>query len=144
MFSWCNIERFRTLQKSTLQENGLDTSIFHVGVNDVLGLGSNIDSVSKDITNIANCCKNFDVKQIIISVLIITGWLNTSFIYQINNSIKALYQKHGYNFIFNSNGSSENLWQDRLHLNNPGKGHLLNNYVITLNDRYFLGLSFTQ
>ena len=96
------------------------------------------------ITNIANYCKNFDVKQIIISGLIITGWLNTSFIYQINNSVKALYQKHGYNFIFNSNGSSENLWQDRLHLNNPGKGLLLNNYVITLNDRYFLGLSFTQ
>ena len=33
--------------------------------------------------------------------------------------------------------SSENLWQDGLHLNNSGKNVILNNYVLTLNDSYF-------
>ena len=33
--------------KPTLQENEFDTSILHMGVNDILKLGSNIDTVSK-------------------------------------------------------------------------------------------------
>ena len=109
-----------------------------MSVNDVLKLGSNIDTLSKDIINIANHCKNFGVKQIIISGLTITMRLKASFIYQLNKSIKELCRKHGYSFIDNSNLSSENLWQDRLHLNNSGKGVLLKNYVVTLNDSYFL------
>ena len=83
------------------------------------------------------------MKQIIISDLILTGRLNASFIYQLNNSTKVLCQKHGYRFINNSNVSSENLWQDGLHLSNSGKGVLPNNYVVTLNYDYFLGPSFT-
>ena len=100
-----------------------------MSVNNVLKLGSNIDTLSKDIINIANHCKNFGVKQIIISGFTLTMGLNVSFIYQLNNSIKVLCQKHDYRFIDNSNVSSdrsENLWQDGLHLNNSGKGVLLN------------------
>ena len=115
-----------------------------MGVNDILKLGSNIDTVSKDIINIANHCKNFGVKQIIISGLTLTTRLKASFICQLNKSVKELFQKHGYSFIDDSNVSSENLWQDGLHLNNSGKGVFLNNYVVTLNDSYFLDPSFTQ
>ena len=116
--------------KPTLQENEFDTSNLHMGVNDVLKLGSNIDTVSKDI-NLANHCKNFVVKQII-SGLTLTAWLNARFIQLLNNSIqqfKFVAKKH--------NLSCKNLWQDGLHLNNSGKGVLLNNYVVTLNDNYF-------
>ena len=123
--------------KPTLQENKFDTSVLHMGVNDFLKLGSNIDTVSKDIINIANHCKNFSVKQIIILGLTLITRLKASFIYEFNKSIKELCQKHGYSFIDNSNVSSKNLWQDGLHLDNSGKG-------VLLNDSYFLGRSFTQ
>ena len=83
-----------------------------MGVNDVLKLGSNIDTVSKDL---ANHLKNFDLKQIIISNLTLTRRLNASFIHHLNNSIKVLCQKHVYSFIDNSN-LSENLWRDGVHL----------------------------
>ena len=66
-----------------------------MGLNDVLKLGCNIDTVSKDIINIANHCKNFGVKQIIISGLTLATRLNASSIYQLNNLIKVLCQKHG-------------------------------------------------
>ena len=46
--------------------------------------------------------------------------LNSSFIYQLHNSIKVLCQKQGYRFIDNSNISCANLWQDGLHLNSSG------------------------
>ena len=94
--------------KPTLQENEFDTSVLHMRVN-VLTLGSNIDTVSKDIIHIANHCK-IRSKQIIISGLTLTTWLNASFIHQLNNSMKVICQKHGYSFIDNSNVSSENLW----------------------------------
>ena len=63
-----------------------------MSVNDILKLGSNIDTVSKDIINIANHCKNFGVNQIISFGLTFTTRLNESFIYQLNNSIKVLCQ----------------------------------------------------
>ena len=84
------------------------------------------------------------MKQIIISGLILFARFNASFMINLNNPVKVLCQKHGYSFIDNSNISSENLWQDGLHLNSSGKGILLNNYVATLNDNYFLVPSFTQ
>ena len=111
--------------KLTLQKYEFDTSILHMGANDVLKLGSNIDTVSKDIMNIANHCKNFGVKQTIISGLTLSTRLNASFISLLNNSIKVLCKKHGYSFTDNSNVSSENLWEDGLHLNKSGKGVLL-------------------
>ena len=90
--------------KPTLQENEFDTSILHRDVNNALKLGSNIDAASEDI--IANYCKNFGVKQIIILGLTLTTRLKESYIYQLNKSIKELCQKHGYSFIDNSNVSS--------------------------------------
>ena len=123
--------------KPTLQENEFDTSVLHMGINDVL-------TVSKDIINIANRCKNSVLKQIIISGLVLVTCFNASFMHHLNNSVKVLCQKHGYSFIDNSNVSSANLWQEGLHLNNSGKGILLNYYVLTLNDSYFLVSSFTQ
>ena len=131
-------------QEPTLPENEFDTWILHIGVNNVLKLGSNNDTVWKDIINIANQSKNFVVKQIILSGLRLTTRLNASFIKQLNISIKVLCQKHGYRFIHNSNVSSENIWKDGLHLRNSGKDILLNNYVVMLNDSYFSGPSFTQ
>ena len=73
----------------------------------------------------------------------LTTRLNAKFIYQLNNSIKELCQKHDYSFIDNNNILSENLSQDRLHLSSSGKGVLANNYVVTLNGSYFLSSSFT-
>ena len=87
---------------------------------------------------------HFVVKQIIISGLTLFARSNTSFMRHFNNPVTVLCQKHGYSFVDNSNISSENFWQEGLHLNNPDKGILLNNYVVTLSDSYFLVPSFTQ
>ena len=100
-----------------------------MGVDDILNLGCNIDTVSKDIIDIANFSKNVGAKQ-------------TSFFYQVSNSNKFLCQNHGYRFIDNSNVSSEKLWQEGLHLNNSGKDVLHHNYVVTPSDNYFFRFIF--
>ena len=87
---------------------------------------------------------HFVVKQIIISGLTLFARSNTSFMHHFNNPVSVLCQKYGYSFVDNSNISSENFWREGLHLNYPDKGILLNNYVVTLSDSYFLVPSFTQ
>ena len=83
------------------------------------------------------------MKQLFISSLTFTARLNVSFIHQLNSSIKVLCQKHSYTFIDNSSVPSQNLWPDQLHLSNSGKSVLLNSYIVTVNDSYFLGPFFT-
>ena len=93
LFPGATLKDFVHYIKPILQENEFDTSVLHLGVNDILKLSANIDTVSKDI-NIANHCKNLSVKQIIILGLVLTMRLNANFVnckfYQLNNSIKVL------------------------------------------------------
>ena len=71
--------------KPTLKENEFDTSILDMGANDVLKLGSNVDTVSKDIIITENHCNNFGVKLIIIFGSTLATRLNVSFIHHLNN-----------------------------------------------------------
>ena len=95
--------------KPTLQENEFDSSVSHMGIIDVLKLGSTIVTVSRyhKYCQILEKC-----------------WCETNHYfrfdtyYAVNNSIKILCEKHGDSFIDNSNVSSENLLQDGLNLNN--------------------------
>ena len=48
----------------------------------------------------------------------------------------------GYNFIKNNNILPDDFWQDDLHLNNSGKGKLLNNSLVSLNKNYFFEETF--
>ena len=52
--------------------------------------------------------------------------------------------KYGYYFIKNSNIRPDNLWQGGLHLNNSGKGKLMNNFLVSLSKNYFLSKLFIQ
>ena len=66
-----------------------------MGVNDVqIKSGSNIDNLSKNIKNIANHCKSFGVKQIIISGLTLTTPLMlvlfTSLTIQVDYFVKGM------------------------------------------------------
>ena len=91
--------------KPTLKENEFDTSILDMGANDVLKLGSNVDTVSKNIINTENHCNNFGVKQIIIFGSTLATRLNVILL----TTLTIQCQKHGYSFIDNSNVSSVNL-----------------------------------
>ena len=102
-------------------------------INDLLKRGSKID-VLIIIINVANDCNNYGLKNIIVSDLTINDRLHLDFINAMYNALKLDYVKYGYNFIDNSNIIHDNLWQqDGLHLNNSGKGKLLNNLLVFTN-----------
>ena len=115
-----------------------------MGVNDLLKRDSNIDVVTNNIMKIANEFKTYGVKNTFILGLIIKNRLHSHYIKAMNNAFKLYCIKYGYNFIENSNILPDNLWQDGLHLNNSGKGKLLNNFLVSLNKNYFLSKPFIQ
>ena len=86
--------------------------------------------------------KSKAIKNVFHSGLTITNYLHLDFIKAVNKSLKLDHEKYGYNIIENSNMLPTNLWQDGLHLNNSGKGKLLNKFLVSLNQNYFLSKSF--
>ena len=86
-------------------------------------------------------CKTYRMKNISISGLTINNRLHSDLINTMNNALKLDCIKYGSNFI---NILPDDLWQDGLHLNNSGKGKLLNNFLVPLNKNYFLSKPFIQ
>ena len=126
--------------KSTLQnpENLFEAAILHMGIKDLQ------KSVTNNIINVANQCKNYGIKNIFVSDLTINNRLHLDFIKAANNDLKLDCVKYGYNFMENSNILPDNLWQYGLHLSNSGKGELLNYFLVSLNKNYFLSKPFIQ
>ena len=115
-----------------------------MGVNDLLKRDSNIDAVTNNIMKIASECKTYGIKNIFISGLTINNRLHSDLINTMNNALKLDCIKYSYIFIKNSNMLPDNLWQDCLHLNSSGKGRLLNNFLVSLNNNYFLSKTVIQ
>ena len=132
--------------KPTLQnpENPFETAILHMGVNDLIKQGSNIDVITNTIMNFSNEYKTYGIKSMFILGFTINNRMHSDFINAMNNALKLDCIKYGYNFIENTNILLDNLWQDGLHLNNSGMVKLLNNFLVSLNKIYFLSKPFIQ
>ena len=114
-----------------IQKTSLKQPSYTWALTSLLKRCSNIDAVTNNITNVANDCKNYGIKNISLSGLTINKRLHAHFINAVNNALKLDSIKYGHNFIENSNILPDNLWQNGLHLNNSGKGKLLNNFLVS-------------
>ena len=75
----------------------LPIAVLHMGVNDILNLGSTAETVSNSI--IANQCRNYGVKEVSISSVTCTTLLNSDLINDVNNTPRNKCQTSGYHFI---------------------------------------------
>ena len=120
-----------------------ETAILHMGINDFLKRDSDTDIVTNNM-KIANERKTYGIKNIFLSGLTTNNRLDSDFINAINNALKLHCIKYGYNFIENSNIYLIIFGKKVLHLNNSGKGKLLNNFLVSLDKSYFLSKPFIQ
>ena len=123
-------------------ENQSEAVISNMDINDLLKQGPNIDVVTNNIMNIANECKNYGIKKIYVSGLVVNNRLHSDFNNAVNNALKLDCLKYGYNSIENGITLPNNFWQDGLRLNKSGKGKLLNNFLVSLNKNYFSSKPF--
>ena len=104
------------------EQTNFDIAALHMGINDILNLGSTAETLSKNILHIANQCKNYGVTEVSISSVTCTTPLNSDLINDVNNVLRNKNHASGFHFIGNNNITTEKLWKDGLHLTDSGKG----------------------
>ena len=104
------------ITKSTLQDpqTDFDIAVLHMGVNDILNLGSTAEAVSNIILHITNQCRNYGVKEVSILSITYTTLVNSYLMNDVNSAQRNKCQIYGYPFIVNNNIKTEKLWKDGL------------------------------
>ena len=117
----------------TLEESEFDVAIIHIGINDLLNCGSNIDQINNILRNtehIVYKCRQYGVKIIFLSGLTITNRLPEQLIKEFNMSIRNICSRTpDCDYIDNANMTLNEVCRDGSHLSGKGKYVLINNYV---------------
>ena len=122
----------------TLQEDTPESAIVHVGINDLLEKGKdiNIPKLAEEVIGVGLLCRQYNVKDIFISSIAYTTKANVNYIRNLNKEIKQLCNRYNFVFIENGNIRNTHLWKDGLHLNDSGITVIASNFISCLN--YFL------
>ena len=104
----------------TLIDCKLDAVVIHIGTNDVLNHTSHEDIVSSMI-NIGLDRKNNGVTKVLILSLLVKKNPNlTDIVCRVNDMLRDLCDKNGFNFICHDVITSDYLWKDCVHLQDMG------------------------
>ena len=116
-----------------------NSALIHVGINDILKDQSDLkfESLTRNILEISQRCKEHGIEEIIISSLVVTERIDPNLLVRANVSLCNMCKKNGFCFVDNSNISVDNLFKDKLHLLDSGKTILVNNFIYCINN-YFL------
>ena len=77
----------------TLEESEFDVAIIHVGINDLLNCEGDIDQINNILRNIEQIvykCRQYSVKNIFLSGLVITNRLPEQLMKEFNKSIRNI------------------------------------------------------
>ena len=73
----------------TLQEESLNSALIHIGINDTLKdeSDSQCESLTRNILEISQKCKEHGIKEIIISLLVVTENIDLNLLARVNASL---------------------------------------------------------
>ena len=122
-----------------LQEESFNSALIHIGINDILKVQSDLkfESLTRNILEISQRCKEHGIEEIIISSLVVTERIDPNLLVRANASLCNMCNGNGFCFVDNSNISVDNLFKVKLHLLDSGKTILVNNFIYCVNN-YFL------
>ena len=112
----------------TLREDKPDIVLVHVGINDLLNRCHH-DDIVRNIQGISNTCKEYGVKDVIISGLIYSKRVEKSEVDYVNLKLKEQSETMQYQYLDNHNIDVSNLYRDGLHLEESGKSLFLENIL---------------
>ena len=119
-----------------------DTVVIHIGINDVLNSASNVNGLLSNIKDMITKCRNFRVKHIFISGLVYTKRIIIEFLEDVHLKLVKVCKEMQVSFIDNRNITGLYLFGDGLHLLEPGKKLLANNFESNFNN--FLSVNTDQ
>ena len=111
-----------------------DTIILQIGTNDLPNPNNTEKYIVNEIISIVNMCHNGGVNDIIVSSITPRPAFQAK-LEEINRLLKVNASAHNYIFSDNSNIHRNQLWKDKIHLNDQGMTLLANNYIDILHKR---------
>ena len=123
----------------TLQEESFNSALIHIGINDILKdqSGSQCESLTRNILEISQKCKEHGIEEVIMSSLVVTEYIDLNLLARVNASLCNMRKEDGSCFVDNSNISVENLFKVKLHLLDSGNAILANDFICCIIN-YFL------
>ena len=107
----------------TLEDGNFDIAILHFGLNDLLRNKNQSKAVDELIINLkktATKCMSFGVSQVIVSGIVYNKKVANSFVDEGNSKIISMCEHNTLGYINNGNISNIHLFDDGLHLLEPG------------------------
>ena len=120
----------------TLINENPDVVLMHVGINDILNMERTQVSemqIANKIIKIVNDYKKHGVEKVFVSGIAFCARVDQNRINTVNDILYRKADSNNYIFINNSMITKDDLWRDKLHLNEDGKISLANNYLGYLN-----------
>ena len=131
-FPGATSEEFLQYIHRILEDQSVEVTIIHIGVNDIISNRSSPDShVLKNIKNI-----------VIISGLFPTICITEDVIAKVNKSIKDICGVERCFYVSNDDVTDVNLFKDVLHLLENGKQILTNNFAFNVNKNFLIPGTF--
>ena len=115
-------------------EQNTDTVVFHIGINDLLNSVSNINGLLLNIKEMIKKCRNFGIRNIFVSGLVYTKRITSVVLEDVHCKLLDLCKEMQVYFIDNRNIPGFHLYRDGLHLQDPGKKLLSDNFVSSFNN----------
>ena len=140
MFSWSYLKRAKTLLRTNITRRSFNSALIHIGINDILKDQSDLqcESLTRNILEISQRCKEHGIEEIIISSLVVTERIDPNLLARVNASLCNMCRENRFCFVYNSKISVDNLFKDKLHLLDSGKTILANNFIYCINNYFVL------
>ena len=121
---------------STLAERNYDTTIVHVGINDIINDDSStkVENLVLNLEKIAIKLKKYGIKNVCLSGLVFTTRIYLPLLNQVNKCVLDIFKAHNISFINNDNIIRNDIYSDGLHLLRSGKFLLSNNFIENINN----------
>ena len=121
---------------STLAERNYDTTIVHVGINDIINDDSStkVENLVLNLEKIAIKLKKYGIKNVCLSGLVFTTRVYLPLLNQVNKCVLDICKAHNISFINNDNIIRNDIYSDGLHLLRSGKFLLSNNFIENINN----------
>ena len=134
-FSGSNTKQLNHYILPTLVDESPDIVIIHIGSNDITDrINTDPNKLAEGIINIGKKCKQFGVKEVVISSILVKSTISlTNIIRQLNRLLNEMCILNGFHYICNDNITPDFLWRDGIHLKDNGTNILAGNMVDYLN-----------